>query len=358
MKKFISLAMVSSLSLAACAGFALAADTPAPAADKAPAPAAATEKAPAPAGKAPAAAEKAPAPGATTEKSPAPGKAVSAPEPAPAGEHEIERQHWAFGGFKGQYDKAQLQRGFHIYKEVCSACHGLKRLSFRNLSEPGGPEFPVDAVKALAAEWPNKIPEMNDDGESAVTTKDKDGKPSGFKYVKRDPLPSDPILGPYANDKAARAAQNGALPPDLSIMAKARGVHRDPSWVTHGFLMLGDVIKSYQEGGPDYIYALMTGYEEPPAGIKVNDGMYYNRAFPGHQLAMPPPLSDGAVTYQDKTDPKLDSYARDIAAFLAWSADPSLDQRKRIGWQVMLYLLITTALLYFAKQRIWAKIKH
>ena len=323
MKKIVSLsivpvAIVSALGIAACAGLALAADTPAPAP-----------------------AEKAPA--------------VTA---VPAGEHEIEHQTWAFGGFKGQYDKAQLQRGFQVYKEVCSACHGLKRLSFRNLGEPGGPEFPAEAIKALAAEWPNQISEINEAGESAVATKDKDGKPSGFAYVKRKPLPSDPILGPYANDKVARAAQNGALPPDLSIIAKARGVHRDPSWLTHGFLMLGDVFKSYQEGGPDYIYALLTGYEEPPAGTKVSDGMYYNRAFPGHQLAMPPPLSEGAVGYQDKTPVTVDSYARDVASFIAWAADPSLDQRKRIGWQVMLYLLVTTALLYFAKQRIWAKIKH
>ena len=342
MKKIASLlivpaAIVSALGIAACAGLALAADTPASApAEKAPA--AAAEKAPAP-----------PAP---------PAKEAAAPAPASAGEHEIERQKWAFGGFRGQYDKAQLQRGFQVYKEVCSACHGLKRLSFRNLAEPGGPEFPVEAIKALAAEWPNQILEVNDAGESAVATKDKEGKPSGFAYVKRKPLPSDPILGPYANDKVARAAQNGALPPDLSIIAKARGVHRDPSWLTHGFLMLGDVFKSYQEGGPDYIYALLTGYEEPPAGTKMADGMQYNRAFPGHQVAMPPPLSEGAVGYQDKTPVTVDSYARDVAAFLAWAADPSLDQRKRIGWQVMLYLLVTTALLYFAKQRIWAKIKH
>ena len=343
----VSASFVSAFSIAACTGLALAAEPPtaapsekAPvAADKAPAPAAA-EKAPAPTEKTPAAAEKAP---------------VAA---AAMAEHEIEHQIWAFGGFKGQYDKAQLQRGFQIYKEVCSACHGLKRLSFRNLGEPGGPEFPADAIKALAADWPNQISELNEAGESAVATKKKDGKPSGFSYVTRAPLPSDPILGPYANDRAARAAQNGAVPPDLSIIAKARGVHRDPSWLTHGFLMLGDVFKSYQEGGPDYIYGLMTGYEEPPAGTKVNDGMYYNRAFPGHQLAMPPPLADGAVPYQDKTPATVDSYARDVAAFLAWSADPSLDQRKRIGWQVMLYLLVTTALLYFAKQRIWAKIKH
>jgi ubiquinol-cytochrome c reductase cytochrome c1 subunit len=277
---------------------------------------------------------------------------------AESGHAEIERQQWSFGGFKGQFDKAQLQRGFQIYKEVCSACHGLSRVNFRNLVQPGGPEFPEEAVKALAASWPNQISELNDAGESAIATKDKDGKTSGFSYVKRAPLLSDPILGPYANEKAARAAQNGALPPDLSLIAKARGVERDPKWWIHPFLMLGDIFRSYQEGGADYVRALLAGYVDAPADVKMNDGMYYNAVFPGHQLAMPPPLSDGAVTYQDGTKPTVDNYARDVAAFLSWTADPSLDQRKRIGWQVMLYLLITTVLLYLGKRRIWADVEH
>lgn len=271
---------------------------------------------------------------------------------------EIPHQQWSFGGFKGQFDKAQLQRGFQIYKDVCSACHGLSRVNFRNLVQPGGPEFPEEAVKALAASWPNQIPEMNDAGETAVATKDKDGKANGFTYVKRPALLSDPILGPYANEKAARAAQNGALPPDLSLIAKARGVSRDPSWYVHPFLMLGDIFKGYQEGGPDYIYALLTGYEEPPADVKMNEGLNYNKVFAGHQLAMPPPLADGAVPYQDGTKPVLDNYARDVASFLAWTADPTLNQRKRIGWQVMLYLAVTTLLLWLGKKRIWSKIKH
>ena len=126
----------------------------------------------------------------------------------------IEHQHWSFGGFKGRYDQNQLQRGFQVYQDVCSACHGMSRLSFRNLVQPGGPEFKEDAVKALAANWPNKILDKNDAGETAVVTKDKDGKPTGFAYVKRNPLLSDPILGPYKNDAEARANQNGALPPD------------------------------------------------------------------------------------------------------------------------------------------------
>lgn len=284
---------------------------------------------------------------------------AAVPAMANEGEHEIERLDWSFGGFNGQYDKAQLQRGFQVYREVCSSCHGLKRLSFRNLSEPGGPEFPEEAVKTLAAEWPNQILEVNDVGESAEVTKDpkNDKTVTGFKYVKRAPKPSDPILGPYKNDKEARAAQNGALPPDLSIIAKARGVHRDPNWVIHPFLMLADIKKAYQEGGPDYIHSVLTGYKDAPAEMKMSDGMYYNMTYPGHQIAMPAPLADGSITYQDGTKPVLDNYARDVAAFLAWSADPSLNQRKRIGWVVILYMLVTTVLLYFAKKRIWSN-KH
>lgn len=262
---------------------------------------------------------------------------------------EIQRQQWPFSGFKGQFDKNQLQRGFLVYKEVCASCHGLKRLNFRNLSEPGGPEFPEAAVKQLAAEWLNQIPEMNDAGEIA-------GK--GGELLKRAARPSDPILGPYANDAAARAAQNGALPPDLTLIAKARSVERHPHWLVHPFLMLGDIFRGYQEGGADYLYALLTGYTDAPADVKVNDGMYYNSVFPGHQLAMPAPITEGRLTEKDgyMIPATVDNMARDVTAFLSWTADPSLNQRKRIGWQVMLYLLITTLLLYLGKKRIWSKL--
>lgn len=265
---------------------------------------------------------------------------------AEAQHHEIERQAWSFSGFRGQFDKAQLQRGFQVYQNVCANCHGLSRVRFRNLAEPGGPEFPEENVKALAEAWPNQIPEMNDQGEIA----DKNG------LIKRPAKLFDPILGPYLNEKQARANQNGALPPDLSIIAKARNTHHEAKWYIHPFLMLGDIVKGYQEGGPDYLYALLTGYVDPPEGVTVGEGMYYNKAFPGNQLAMVPPLSDGAVEYTDGSPKTVDQYARDVTAFLAWAADPSHDQRKRIGWQVMLYLLITTALLYVGKRRIWSKI--
>ena len=258
-----------------------------------------------------------------------------------------EHVDWSFDGVFGTFDRNQLKRGFQVYKEVCSACHGLSRVYFRNLSEPGGPGFPEEAVKELAASWPNQIPEMNDAGEIANKT---------GEIIKRPAKPSDPILGPYLNDKQARAAQNGALPPDLSVIAKARNTHHEANWMVHPFLMLGDILTAYQEGGPDYLFSLLTGYHEAPADVKVNDGMYYNTTFPGNQLAMPPPLSEGAVTYQDGTKGTAENYARDVAAFLAWAADPSLNQRKRIGWQVIIYLFITTLLLYAGKRRIWSKL--
>jgi ubiquinol-cytochrome c reductase cytochrome c1 subunit len=262
------------------------------------------------------------------------------------GEHAIGRQDWTFGGFTGQFDKAQLQRGFQVYQQVCTACHGLKRVRFRNLAEPGGPEFPEAAVKALAVSWPYQISGELDD----------QGNP-----IDRLPGLADPIIGPYKNDKQARAAQNGALPPDLSLIAKARTVESHAPWYSQWFYMLRDMATGYQEGGPDYLYALLTGYHEPPAGMQMTEGMNFNVAFPGHQLAMPPPLGkDNFVEYQPESGYKgsLEQNAHDVTAFLAWAADPSLNSRKQLGWQVLLYLLITTVLLYLVKKQIWSRVKH
>lgn len=273
------------------------------------------------------------------------GLAITAPAAGIAGgggEHHIEKQAWTFGGFRGQYDAQQLQRGFQVYKEVCAACHGLSRVPFRSLAEKGGPMFPEEAVKALAAEWPNKIVDgPNDEG----------------KMFERPARLADPILGPYKNDNEARAAQNGALPPDLSLITRARNVHNTAPWYKHIFLMMRDIAVGYQEGGADYLFALMTGYHEAPKGVVVADGMNYNTAFPGNQIAMPNVLDGGPVTYAETAGAKAsqEQNARDVAAFLSWAADPSLDQRKRIGWQVMLYLLVTTVLLYIGKRRLWAK---
>jgi cytochrome c1 len=263
-----------------------------------------------------------------------------------AGHPVIEPQEWSFSGFTGAYDQAQLQRGFQVFQQVCTACHGLDRVRFRNLAEPGGPDFPVEAVKALAASWPYQISGELDD----------EGNP-----VDRLPGLADEIVGPYKNDVQARAAQNGALPPDLSLIVRARSVESHAPWYSHWLHMLWDIVSAHQDGGADYLYALLTGYTEPPAGVQVNEGMYYNTAFPGHQLAMPAPLStDSVIEYQPDAGAKasFEQNAKDVTAFLAWAADPSLDARKRLGWQVLLYLVITTLLLYIAKKRTWARIKH
>ena len=302
----------------------------------------------------------------------------------------IEHQHWSFGGFGGKYDKNQLQRGFQVYQNVCGQCHGMNRLSFRNLVQPGGPEFPEEAVKGLAANWPNKI---------------TDGPNEAGAMFERPAKLSDRILGPYKNDEAARAAFGGALPPDLSIIAKARNTEFHGPWYLHPGSMIKDIVTGYQEGGPNYIYGLLMGYTDVPAYFrddkghlkpakpedmadkakaktaercvsiaheegkpdtcnKLADGMNYNAAFPGHQIAMTQPLGDGSVEYDKDAEGKpvapltQDQYARDVASFLAWAADPSLNDRKATGWSVMLYLLITTLLLYFGKKRVWAKVPH
>lgn len=229
----------------------------------------------------------------------------------------IEAQEWSFSGPFGTFDRGQIQRGFQVYKEVCSACHGLRQLNFRNLAEPGGPEFSEAEVKALAEEAEVKDG-PNDEGEMF----DRPGKPS------------DAFVSPFPNENAARAANNGAYPPDLSLMAKAR------------------------VGGPDYIYALMVGYKDAPENMKISDGMNYNAVFPGHQIAMASPLGDDAVEYSDGTKPTLDNYAKDVSAFLMWAAEPKLEERHRLGFRFMIYLLILSGFLYMAKRRIWSGLKH
>ncbi len=312
--------------------------------------------------------------------------ALAAPAAMAAGDGpKIERNQWNFGGFTGQFDKVQLRRGFQVYQEVCASCHGLKRVYFRNLVQPGGPEFPEESVKALAAAWPNQIHDgPNDDGNIA----DKKGN-----LIKRPAKLADPILGPYENDNQARAAQNGALPPDLSLMARARNVDYTGTVMGHPLSMLRDVAVGYQEGGADYIHAILTGYAEkapaytrdkghlkpvadkdvkdekavercasvavgdpgaPDVCSPLQDGMYYNKYFAGGQIAMPPPISN-PVKYEEKAGAtsSIEQNSKDLSAFLSWTADPKLSERKRLGWQVILYMLITSLLLYIAKKRIW-----
>jgi cytochrome c1 len=254
----------------------------------------------------------------------------------------IDRQKWSFGGFFGRFDQNQLQRGFQVYKETCAQCHGIARIDFRNLAQPGGPVFNEDAVKGLAA-----------------TYEVQDGPNDDGKMFKRPGRLSDKVPPPYANEKEARSIHNGAYPPDLSLIARARGLEYHGSLYAHPFHLLKDMVAGYQEGGADYVYALLTGYVEKPADFKMADGMNYNRAFAGHQISMPPPLQEGAIktdgkpVFQDGTPATVDQMARDVVAFLSWTSDPKHDQRKRMGLLVMLYLLVTAVLLYFAKKRIW-----
>ncbi len=273
---------------------------------------------------------------------------LAAPARAAGEAPEIARQKWSFAGVNGHFDKAQLQRGFQVYQQVCAACHGLKRINFRNLAEPGGPGFPEDRVKGLAASWLNQIFDgPNERGEIATRK---------GEIIKRPALLSDPILGPYDNEQAARAAQNGALPPDLSLITKARTVEYLGSLFAHPFHMLRDIVNGYQEGGSDYLHALLTGYGNPPANVKLADGMHFNKAFPGSQIAMAAPLQPGLVKYAPGTPTTVDQYARDVTAFLSWAGDPKLEERKGMGRLVMLYLLITSVLLYLAKKRLWSRV--
>ena len=251
----------------------------------------------------------------------------------------IDRQKWSFAGPLGRFDQNQLQRGFQVYKDTCAQCHGISRLDFRNLAQPGGPGFNEEAVKALAATY-------------QVT----DGPNDEGQMFKRPGRLSDKIPPPYANEKEARAVHNGAYPPDLSLITKARGIEYHGSLFAHPFHILKDMVTAYQEAGADYVHAILTGYVQAPADFKLADGMQYNAAFPGHQIAMPPPLTEGAVKYQDGTPSTVDQMSRDVVAFLHWAGDPKQDDRKRMGLLVVIYLLITAVLLYFAKKRIWSKV--
>jgi cytochrome c1 len=247
-----------------------------------------------------------------------------------AGEHDQPvppRNKWSFSGPFGKFDRGQLQRGFKVYKEVCSVCHGLDLLSFRNLTGLGYSEA---QVKAIASEY-----------------KIKDGPNDAGEMFERDGRPADRFPRPWANENAARA-QYGAVPPDLSVMAKARTYERGFPW------FIFDVFTQFQEQGVDYIHALMVGYEEkPPQGFQLPPGAFYNRYFPGHSISMPPPLTDKRVDYTDGTPTTVDQYAKDVAAFMMWAAEPNMQTRKRIGFQVMIFLIVFAGLMYFTKKKVW-----
>jgi cytochrome c1 len=243
-------------------------------------------------------------------------------------------QQWSFAGPFGQYDPEQLQRGFKIYREVCSTCHSLKLLSFRNLADPGGPSFTEAQAAAIAATF-------------QVT----DGPNDQGQMFQRAGKISDYFPPPFANDQAARAALGGGLPPDMSTLAKARGYDRGFPW------FIFDAFTQYQEGGPDYIHAILNGYTDPPAGFVLPPGTHYNKYFPGHAIAMPKPISDGQVKFTDGTPETVEQYGRDVAAFLMWASEPKLDERKRLGFQVMIYLIVLSALLYFTKKKVWHEVE-
>jgi len=241
-------------------------------------------------------------------------------------------QKWSFSGPFGKYDEAQLQRGFKIYKEVCSACHSMSLLSFRNLAEPGGPGFSEAQAAAVAADY--KIKDLDDKGEP----------------IERPGRPADYFPSPFPNALAAAAANGGTAPPDFSTIAKARTYERGFPW----FLI--DIVTQYQEQGPDYIHALLNGYEDAPKDFALPPGGNYNKYFPGHSIAMPKPLSDGQVTYDDGSPQTVDQYGKDVAAFLMWAAEPHMIARKRIGFQVMIFLLVLAGLTYFTKKKVWSAV--
>jgi len=306
-----------------------------------------------------------------------------APNLAVAQDMTIPRQTWTFAGMTGAYDKAQLQRGFKIYQEVCSNCHSLRLMKYRNLDEPGGPGFTEGQVKTI-------IKDVKFD--DAV---DASGNPA-----KRPAQLADAFKSPFPNEAAAKAANGGSAPPDLSLMARARSAAVDLPIFLTPIHWLNEIAHGYQESGPDYIHAILTGFhDKAPAYAKdanghltqlpeaqatkdslrcaslspgepgddgkpkpdecnaLAEGLYYNEAFPGHQIHMPPPLaSDGQVQYTDGTPATVDQYARDVSAFLMWTADPTLEERKDVGLRMMIYLVILAGLLWLAKRQIWARL--
>jgi len=227
---------------------------------------------------------------------------------------EFIKNNWSFEGVFGTFDRASLQRGYQVYQEVCSGCHSIQHLSYRNLSEEGGPEFSLDESKAIAVQF-EVMDGPNEDGEMFT-------RPGRL---------TDKFVSPFPNVKAAAAANGGAYPPDMSVLAKAR------------------------KGGADYIYSLLLGYEEAPTGYELDDGVYYNKYMSGHRIMMAEPLSDGVVEYVDGTETSKAQMAKDVTTFLVWAADPHLEARHKMGFKVFFYLIILLTLVYLSKQKVWSR---
>jgi ubiquinol-cytochrome c reductase cytochrome c1 subunit len=237
---------------------------------------------------------------------------AAAPAIAAGGSAKIPSQPWSFDGVFGTFDRPSLRRGLVVYRQVCASCHGLRLVAFRHLADVG---FSEDEVKEIAA---------------AVEV--QDGPNDEGEMFMRPGRAADHFPSPFANEKAARAANNGAFPPDLSLIIKAR------------------------KNGANYLHALLSGYGEPPQGVTVTDGMYYNAYFPGGQIAMPQPLTDGQVDYADATEASVTQMAHDVTTFLAWVAEPELEARKRMGIKVILFLIVFTGMLYALKRQIWSQL--
>ena len=224
---------------------------------------------------------------------------------------------WTFKGLFGKYDRASLQRGYQVYTEVCAACHSMQYLSYRNLAESGGPEFTEQEAKIIAASF-EVLDGPNSDGEMFT-------RPAKL---------SDKFVMPYENVEASKAANGGAYPPDMSVLAKAR------------------------KGGADYIYSLLLGYDEPPANVKLDDGVYYNKYMYGNKIKMSAPLSDDLIEYGDGTKATKEQMAKDITTFLMWSAEPHLERRHKTGFRVIVYLIILTILVYLTMKKIWSRVEN
>ena len=223
---------------------------------------------------------------------------------------------WSFKGFFGKFDRSSLQRGYQVYTEVCAACHSMKYLSYRNLSQQGGPEFSEDQAKIIASQF-EVIDGPNSEGDMFT-------RPARL---------SDNFVGPYANEEAAKSANGGAYPPDMSVLVKAR------------------------KGGASYIYSVLLGYDDPPSDVSLEDGVYYNTYMSGNKIKMSKPLSEDLVQYIDGTKATEEQMAKDVSAFLAWAAEPTLEQRHKMGFKAVLYLIIITVLVYFSMKKIWSRIE-
>ncbi len=230
---------------------------------------------------------------------------------------EFLKNNWNFEGVFGTFDRASLQRGYQVYQEVCSGCHSMQHLSYRNLSEKGGPEFTKEEAKAIAAQF-EVTDGPNEDGEMFT-------RPARL---------SDKFVSPFPNVKAAAVANGGAYPPDMSVLAKAR------------------------KGGADYIYSLLMGYEEAPAGYELDDGVYYNKYMAGNKIKMAEPIYEDAVQYSDGTKATKEQITKDVTAFLVWAGDPHLESRHKMGFKVFFYLIILLTLVYLSKQKVWSRFER